>query len=270
MPIPIIGSETRHKVLLGLPYGDQHVACWTPATAMGIYQCSKEHDVISRECSGSWGNFNILLAMALNLAADGKITHYAMLHSDISPQPLWMDIMLSELDRLDADMISAVVPIKDPRGVTSSGIGDTTCPWHPLRRFTMEEVCQYPATFNAADAGYPGGMLLHNDGCVVMDLRKPVFHKCNDSGELFAAFNFPRRIIRGEDGKLIAQGESEDWYWSRMLHELGANTYCTRKVGLEHNGAFGFPNTGPWGVYQDGDKDTEYRWKKDLETMNAG
>jgi hypothetical protein len=269
-----IAPPVRHKVMLGFPYAGW--PCMGPGTARAVYHCSKQHQVILRECDGSWGNFNVLLALALNAAKQEQITHFAMLHADISPEEWWLDILLAEMDATGADAISVAVPIKDQRGVTSCGIGDPACNWHPLKRFTMEELYAekdgtpvLPETFNAEDAGYPGYTLLHNDGCILLDLRKELFHRTNEANELIAYFAFPKRIVRLVNGELLAEGESEDWYFSRMLHELGAKTFITRKVRLQHEGTFSYPNTGPWGVYDEGDEATEEKWRAELDKLGA-
>ena len=169
---------------------------------------------------GSWDGFNNLWASALNLAEAGQATHFAMLHCDIAAEEGWLDILAEELERFDADMISAIVPLKDARGVTSSGIADPADRWHPLRRFTMCECFRLPETFSAADAGHKGACLLHNDGCWMADLRQEKFRREYPDGRLVADFQFPREIFRDPaDGKFHVRAESEDWFFSRRLFE---------------------------------------------------
>lgn len=255
----------QYNILIGFPYGGS--PCMSFETARSLYRATNGiHRCGILGANGSWGNFNQILAKALNLAAKGEITHLAFLHADIAPEEFWVDILADELDRLDADMISVACPIKDTRGVTSCGIGNPRDRWHPLRRVTMEELWnKLPATWNAADFGYPDYPLLHNDGCWLADLRKPVWSMTNAAGELVAFFDFPRRVIR-KDGEFVAEGESEDWFWSRRLHELGAKTYVTRKVALQHTGPYDFPNTGPWGTEQQ-DEGTRERWDREDPTL---
>ena len=45
----------------------------------------------------------------------------------------------------------------------------------------------------------------------------------------------------------FAQVEPEDWYFSRLLHELGLKVGCTRKVRLTHRGPHEFTNADVWG-----------------------
>src|SRR5512146_50667 len=72
--------------------------------------------------SGTAKTFNRLWAAALTKAQRGKITHFAMLHSDIAPEPGFLDVLMEECCRLNADLVSAVIPLKDGRAVTSTAI----------------------------------------------------------------------------------------------------------------------------------------------------
>jgi hypothetical protein len=236
----------RRRIILGIPHSGG--PCMTFDTARAIYHCSKNHDVKVLGISGPAGNFNQILAWCLNAVRDGEADIMAMLHTDIEPQDYWVDILEDERQRLDADMVSALVPIKDTRIVSSSGIREAADPWLYPRVFTMAEAEQFPETFNAADVGYPGGCLLHNNGCWIADLRRPVFHQVDDDGLLIAMFDFRRRI-RLADGKFVFECEGEDWLFSRKLYELGATTYVTRKVSLTHEGSFRYPCRGGWGVF---------------------
>jgi hypothetical protein len=213
--------------------------------------------------SSAWDGFNALWADALNETKNG-FTHFAMLHADVLPLEgvPWVDVLIGEMDRLSADLVSTTIAIKDLRGLTSSGIGDPNDHWAPLKRFTVRETLDLPETFNAADAGFPGHALLHNQGCFVADLRSPVFHKTNPDGSLAVYFNFPRRVMRaGVDAPWIVQGESEDWFFSREFHECGGKGYLTRKVHIQHGGSLDYDNFTPWGTYMNGDENTAAKWK---------
>ena len=227
------------------------------ATARSLYRASnRDYKIVASQ--GGWYGFNDLLASVLNLHAAGQATHFCMLHADIECEDFWVDVLVDEVDRLHADLISVAVPIKDFRGVTSCGIQDPTDRWHPLKRFTMREIYDLPETFGAAEAGYPGMGLLHNNGCFCLDLRSSLFHELDEQGVLKARFDFPREVFRGPSGAYDCRGESEDWYFSRAIHDLGAKTFITRKVKLTHCGGHSFPNTSAWGIY-DSDEDSEAR-----------
>lgn len=245
----------RYKVSLGLP-GTSFIF----GTLQAIGQSSRDHDVTVDPACAVACNFNRLWANALNLFEVGEITHFAMIHADVTPEPYWLDKLIEEMDRLNASLVSAAVPIKDSRGLLSCGIGDLDDPWVPLRRVTMREAMKLPETFGAEDFGYPGEMLLHNNGCWVADLRYKEFFQTDSDGNLIPYFRFPERIRRDSNGRWGNVGESEDWYFSRMLHELGLrNTYVTRKVKLTHRGFVDYCNWEAWGQFEN-DENTAHKW----------
>ena len=248
-----------HCVALGIPGKLFDFGC-----LRGVVLCTLDgkHDVKMYNSGIGFVDMERLWADAHNMAARGEITHFAMLHSDINPEAGWLDMLLEVMDERDADLVSAVCPIKDNRGLTSTGIGDACDPWVPCRRFTVRDLADMPDVFNAAEAGYPGRILLHNTGCWVADLRKPLFFETDDNGELIAHLQFRQRIIQDSKGEWGAQGESEDWFFSRALHMLNANTFIARKVALTHRGPNDFPNNQSWGEYTKGDEDTRHKWDR--------
>ncbi len=262
----------RHVVRLGMP-GPSFIF----GSIQGAVHASMgKHDVHLTNSGTGWDDFNAVWCDALNAFEAGEVTHFAMLHSDITPEAGWLDILLSELDRLGADLVSAVSPIKDTRGLTSSGIGDPNNRWSPLRRFTVRELLKMPETFNAAEVGYEGYPLLHNTGCWVCDLRNPLFREEEPDGSAKLFFDFARRVYRSaisregivklgtKAGRWVFSCESEDWYFSRKLHEANANSYITRKVKLTHRGFVEYPNSAAWGTYEH-DNETMTRWKGTTE-----
>jgi hypothetical protein len=229
--------------------------------ARALFCAGKAHDVqLLQTPLGAWDAFNVLWADALNLAEAGEATHFAMLHSDVTPEPGWLDVLIAEMESLSADLVSAVVPIKDARGLTSCGIGDPKTSWKPLRRFTMHEIHEMPETFDAAGAGYPGAALLVNTACWVCNLRNPLFFRHAESGLADCYFGFPSIVARNPETKQwTAYRESEDWFFSRRIHALGAKVFCTRKVALKHEGKFAFPNDEPWGKWRVDEEATRLR-----------
>ncbi len=261
----------QHRIYLAVP---GHHICW--GTVTGVVNSTAKHVVTP--FNGGFGfsgqeDFNLLWTDAHNLFNEGKITHFAMLHGDITPDPeqRWLDILLEEMDAREATLVSSVAPLKDGRGLTSSGIADLNDPWQPWRRFTLKEIHQtLPETFDHVAAGYPDQPLLHNTGLWVCDLRKPCFQKLNERGELDLYFNFPTRAVRGPDGKFQHQRESEDWLFSRDLWNRGIkDTYITRRVKLVHHGKMDFSNSSVWGSFQNGDEHTAAKWRAKPEEVEA-
>lgn len=254
----------RHRIYLAVPGVN---FCW--GTVTGVINSTRKHEAAPfNHGLGFSGvvDFNKCWVDALNMYEAGEVTHFAMLHGDLEPDPeqYWLDELLDIMDEKDAHLVSAHAPIKDERGVTSSGICDPTNPWGAFRRFTQRELLlEMPRVFDHQAAGYPDKPLLHNTGCWVCDLRKPIWHETNPDGTLRFLFEFPQRAIRGEDGRWMPEQESEDWLLSRYLWENGIrNTWITSQIRLTHIGQLKWRNwTTDWGTFKDGDENTAHRWR---------
>jgi hypothetical protein len=249
------------KLLLGCPHSGQVV--WNMSEA--AWRCSQNHEVEVMNIPSSLLalSFNILYAEALNRneAGDG-IDLFAMLHSDLAPQGFWADVLVDEMLEKKADLVSCVNVIKDDRAVTSSGVAFPGVSWRARRRFTLHELANFPETFNAADVGYEGMVLLHNTGCWVADIRKPLFHEADEDGCLKAFFTINDRVVRNREGRWQAEVEPEDWFFSRRLFDLGATTYITRKVVTKHYGLAEMDNCTVRG--QERDEQLDKIWAESL------
>jgi hypothetical protein len=186
--------------------------------------------------------FNLLWAAALNWHRAGVVDYFCLHHDEIRTHA-WLDVMIEELKRVGAAVLSVVQPIKDDSGNTSTAI-EPRDPWRP-QKLTLAELATGPETFCASD--FPGykGPLLVNTGLMLVDLARPEFHAVNDAGELSLCFHIADRVILGKDGNYVAQVRSEDWEFSRMCHARGLPVYATRKVECLHHGDRGFTNQPP-------------------------
>lgn len=185
----------------------------------------------SANCTG----FNKLYCEALDLRDKGEVTHFLMLHSDIVPEIYFIDKLHEVMERTGADVVSAVSPIKDRFGLTSTAleqkVGDRDDEWGGPRRLTMREIMRMPPTFTAPN-------LLINTGLMLVDLRKDWADK--------VFFHFDDRIGMYR-GKRVPQMKPEDWNFSRDARKLGAKLFATREVKLTHRGQQDFPNSVAWG-----------------------
>lgn len=195
-------------------------------------------------------NFNKLWCAALNSRQQHGWTHFAMLHSDVAPETGWLDTLIDEQERLGVDVMAAVIPIKDARGLTSTGV------WNPetgqVRRLTMAEVMQLPETFTAyevADLLQPGKRvridmpLLVNSGCFVCQFTTRWPER--------VVWRFVDDIVHHDNQYFEARTMSEDWDWSRQLAEREVKIAATRKVRLTHYGSEEWSNQGAWGTVQE-------------------
>src|SRR6266581_4635118 len=58
-------------------------------------------------------NFNAAWCGALNTRSKYKWTHFCMIHADVLPHlDCWLDVLVLELERSGADLLSVVLPIK--------------------------------------------------------------------------------------------------------------------------------------------------------------
>lgn len=196
---------------------------------------------------------NHMYCAALNGYAGEKFKWFAMLHSDIAPEALWLDKLIDIAEKHEADLLSAVVPIKSDEGVTSTAISMPGDPFSRFARLTQRQVNRegWPETFNVKQAlaffhpntpHYPeelaDSMLLVNTGCMVVRLDRlwsdKLYFTINDRIE--KTLNGYRELV-----------EPEDWFFSRLVNEHGGNVMATRAIKLEHIGSTAYPSSGYWG-----------------------
>ena len=206
--------------------------------------------VSSVEIDGSLlaSTFNNFLIRALDLRDEGKADYMLLLHSDIMPMDTqgWLDVLWQERCKVDADAISAVVPIKDARGVTSTAL-ETPDNIYAPRRLTMREIEQQDVTFTDDN-------LLINTGMLLINLRAPwVDNFCFTIGDA---------LLRLPSGKRAVGVTPEDWNFSRRVRELGGRVWATRAVQLTHIGRFAYPNFGGWGIHDEDPGDAKETTEK--------
>ncbi len=247
--------KDRPKIVVAMPtYNDNTAEAGTWAAFMGGGTNNLDQEVVIRyrlRNSLLARCFNHCWAEAVTMAEQGKATHFAMLHTDVVPAPLWIDTLYNELVRLDADIVSAVIPIKTQEGLTSTAL-DSSDRWNP-HRLTMKEVMQLPETFGADDVTQAGlnpggGKLLVNTGCWICDLRKPWVGKTDDAGEMLCHFTINDRVRR-EGDRWTVEVEPEDWYFSRSIYKASpdARIFATRQLHVEHVGTMNWINDAAWG-----------------------
>jgi SAM-dependent methyltransferase len=226
------------RIFLGMPgYGKQ-----TAAAGRAFWRCCRDMATVTNEYATSSllaANFNKLWCSGLNIAHQGgRLDYWAMLHDDIGCQDFWLDELIDELEARGLDALGVVVPIKDDRGMTSIALHHRGDNWNPECRLTMHEVYDLPETFTSEDVG--GFPLLLNTGCWVV--------KWNQGWAGKVRFTINDEIVFDKTtNAYYPQTESEDWYFSRLMNELGLTIGATRKISVKHEGDAEFPNTFAWG-----------------------
>lgn len=206
---------------------------------MGGFLKATRRDLIQKvqvnSYSGLCFNFNKGLAAALNERENG-ITHFLLQHADVVPESFWwLDTMASLLTDRDADIISAIIPVKDNRGLTSTALdrpveGSYDPYWRP-KRLTLHEIYEeYEPTFTHPD-------LLLNTGLMLIKLER--------FEDLY--FNFEDKILKGNDGTYYPTCQPEDWFFSRQAKLKGGKLFATREIEVSHHGNFSYSNSPAWG-----------------------
>lgn len=200
------------------------------------------HEIVKNGTSIITTTFNEMLCQVYN--SETQFDYLAMLHADVVPDMYWLDTLVEELEVNRLDILSAVVPIKNDRGTTSTGLEVVGTQW-AVRRLTLNEIYGWnlSPTFTAKDIpGRSDQGLLLNTGCWVMRWNQPW-----SRGWYFRQQD---RIVWSTSAqKYGKESASEDWDWSRQMISRGCRLGATTKVGLHHQ----FPqchNRSAWGTWQ--------------------
>lgn len=208
---------------------------------------------------------NHLWCDALNNRERHNLKWFVLLHADIAPEQWFVDKMIDIAEKNDADLLSAVVPIKNMEGITSTALSGPDS-FTRLTRLTMKQIQHpnFPKTFdwwdafNALSCKLPEDLriefpeegdvskkpfLLVNTGCMVCRLDRPWSHQ--------AYFTINDRIVPGMGGTFKAEVEPEDWFFSRRVAELGGKVMATSEITLEHVGSMAFYSNRVWGLNVD-------------------
>jgi len=190
--------------------------------------------------------YNHLWCYALNNREKHNLKYFAILHSDIVPEDFWCDKLIAELEKYDADVMSAIVPIKENSGVTSTALSGPDNFTRALR-LTMKQVW-HPGRYETFgikemhDEGWQveeDAKLLVNTGCFVARLDRPWCSRVH--------FTINDRIRVGIGGQLISETEPEDWFFSRRVAEEGGKVMATRTIKLDHMGGRAYKSHEVWG-----------------------
>src|SRR6266481_4658760 len=245
------------QVFLGCPTHDGRIH---DGGAKFFYQNnSQQHTVEGAVATFSLITFNcnLLWAVALNRHETGRADWFAMIHSDVEPEPFWIDKLIAEAERHQADIMTAVIPIKNEKGLTSTAISHPTDDCRAFFRMTMSQVRHpgFPATFDCemalqALAALPDGLslvaprpanLLCNTGCMVCRLGG----SWCDPNKVFFDETTSFQRIGGQWTPII---RSEDWFFSARAVAHGAKIMATTNLKVLHHGATAYPSDKVWGM----------------------
>lgn len=229
------------------------VFCVMPSAGYGRLEAARSHFLLATRggveripgdsvSSVLAHGFNLLWADALKYAKQGIFDYFLMHHDDLEVKTRgFLDIMLAEMKRTGAAVLSVVNAIKEPGGETSTAI-DAGDGWR-VRKLTIDECAELPPTFCATDTKWPDKALLVNTGLMLVDLKHPGWHR-ETYGVLDFCFQISNRITIRPDGQYVAQFKPEDWEMSRYCHANGMPVYATTLVETIHHGQGKWTNQG--------------------------
>lgn len=200
----------------------------SPRLEAGAEQLEQANSLLAANC-------NMLWTRALNAARQGKLTHLLMMHADVRPRanvmPDWFDKFLEQMEESKADVLAAIIPIKNIAGYTSTALD--TNRWSPQRLTQHQVNRELPMTWTSET-------LLFNTGLMLVDLRgkwteDPPFFTINDE------------IYQDDNGQWQTHCEPEDWNFSRMCRARKMRCFVTRVVPVEHYGIAAWSSDGVWG-----------------------
>jgi hypothetical protein len=249
---------TPSNVLIGCPLYERTMhfgsakAIWRTASRVHrVEVCKQKASLLATNC-------NFLWCTALNYRESKNLHWFAMLHADIEPDAWWIDTLIAEASKYDADMMSAIVPIKDHVGVTSTALAKPGSRYGNFCRLTQAQVrhASFPDTFGiheAVDAlsrlpetlrvvDAPREALMVNTGCFVCRLDRPWCEQV-----WFEQYD----AIEKREGLWSPVYQSEDWNFSRHIAELGGKVMATRLVNVHHFGDAEFLSDAVWGAPRD-------------------
>lgn len=184
-------------------------------------------------------NFNLAWCEALNRREELGLTHFAMIHSDVAAEALWLDKLIEIQQEQRADVLSVVLPIKDGRGVTSTGVCDERT--GQVTRITMKELRGLPETFGIKDLWHmPGSVLAVNTGLWICDFTQQWVENMH--------FQVQDTIVKTKEGLFQPRNLPEDWGFSLKCHGAMLRVMATQAVKATHFGRKAFSNDEVYGV----------------------
>lgn len=261
MPVPVVGP----KVFVGRPYCGEV----DDGPAVSVYSYPMLHPdsvlqiTLERQHSSA-------LCYGFNKCWSGMFSHakfpfdwFVLHHQDIEPEGPWIDILIEEALKGGYDVMTALSPLKDDRGLTSTAYGSMEHDWDRVRRITLiEKDTMLPQTFGIEELvkvlgtegirGTP--CFLNNTGVMAIRLKEkrlqisrsadcrvgPFAIGLKDDRRgvwpwCFPGFRMHDRIDFSP-GYCAAEFISEDWDMGRWCARHGLKVGATSRIDLGHYG----------------------------------
>ena len=234
------------RVFLALPNrpGDS----FSGQTVASLWNAGTRHKVVQARAKAlSMLNYSFNLKWCEAWNRRGEFDYFVMLHSDVAPEPGWLDKLIELYVKAQVDVLSCTIAIKDGEGLSSTGVMN----WSDrvMRKLSVGQTLELPPIFSAET--FPVDVLLLNTGCWITRMeggplvdgqpwQKKVCFRCHDW------------TWEDENGELQAGVLGEDYLWSAEMAKWGVKTAATNAVRILHRGEFDYPNYVAFG---DGSKD---------------
>jgi hypothetical protein len=234
------------RVYLGCPTYDG----WMIAGAARAFYAwgSRQHEIIAEQpnpnsllpdaCDSLWGK-----AITCNIKYGAQ--WFAMIHADVEPEQWWIDKLIAEAELHNADFLSAIIPIKSDKGLTSTSIAYPQGSRRSGSRLTLKQVNHnnFPKTVDihaavkAVRSSIPAQLqiqadetfLLCNTGCMVCRLDRP----WRDPGKVH--FQILNTLSIDDDGEsTFSSTLSEDWFFTRAIAQAGGKVMATKALQVMH------------------------------------
>jgi len=211
---------------------------------------NRNYDVFEKnqDFSALCFNFNTMWCDMLNRRKEAEIDYWVMIHSDIEVIEVdWLEKLIGLLQYTCCDVLSVVSPIKDERGLTSTGIYDLE-DGRVFERLTMTELDKLPKTFNYLDVveTIKPNLVKGHRNCLVVNTGLMIVRVDDWCEKIY--FRTKDWIVKDTNGKFRAEFKSEDWLFSLDAFLLNKQVVATRDIKLNHIGINKYPNYGIWGT----------------------
>lgn len=215
------------KVYLCCPTYDTTMFAFTASAFYGTptvkHQFANPISTDSNLCHG----FNGHWCNALNMRDAGPESapdYFAMIHSDVGAPPCWLDSQIDDLEANQADVMSAVIPMKDESQETSTAVMLRA---GGMRKLSLDEVDRCPPVFGVEHVP-DAKILCVNTGLWVCDFRKPWVDKV-----WFETINVIHNDpVKGWTPRCL----SEDWNFSAKCAALGCRVMASNRLQISHHG----------------------------------
>lgn len=245
------------SILVGVPSYDNRVSAGMLTSFMTMI--APEHHGAYRVAHASHHSsllartFNTLWCLALNNW--DELDYFIMLHSDVVPEKWWVSQLIELHKRADCDVLSAVLPIRDGTGLTSTALyTEKPKAGGRKRKLTLSETHsdELPGIFDADDLrklwsetphveqGHSESPLLVNTGLMCIRLQNEALKQ--------GRFCIKDQIKANDNGDLVPITEPEDWNFCLELSKLGVTFKATKALIATHGSV---PNNWAGGMPHD-------------------